>query len=137
MEAVLKSLMAGFPVLMAHSAVTLVILALGTAIHIQVTPYHEFKQMREGNAAVAVALGGAILGMAIPLAFTLAGSVGVWDIVVWGIVVVVLQLIAYQIAALMLRDLGQRIERGEVGAAIFLVSVKLAVAAINAAAVAG
>ncbi len=137
MEAVFKSLLAGFPILMLHSALTFAILICGVLVHVRITPYSDVKLVKEGNTAVAVTLGGAILGLAIPLAFCLASSVSGLDILVWGVVVVVLQLIAYKIADFILSDLPQRIENGEIGAAVFLVSIKLAVAAINAAAVVG
>ena len=82
-------------------------------------------------------LSGAIIGIGLPLAFCMAASVSVFDILVWGSVTVALQLAAYKITDLLLRDLPQRIDAGELGPAYILVAIKLAVAAINAAAVAG
>jgi putative membrane protein len=52
-------------------------------------------------------------------------------------VTLVLQLFAYRIADLVLRDLARRIENDEIGPAVLLVAIKLAVAAINAAAIGG
>jgi putative membrane protein len=49
----------------------------------------------------------------------------------------VIQMITFWIIDLWLRDLSKRIEAGEIGTAILLVSVKLAVALINAAAISG
>jgi putative membrane protein len=46
-------------------------------------------------------------------------------------------LVAYRITDAVLSDLPKRIVEGEIGPAIFLVSIKIAVAAINAAAVTG
>ena len=60
-----------------------------------------------------------------------------YEILIWGPVTLLLQIIAFRIADLVLRDLPARIESGEIGAATLLVSIKLAVAAINAAAVSG
>ena len=79
----------------------------------------------------------AILSLAIPLAFSMAVSVSVLDILVWGGVTVVILLVVYRIIDFLLKDLPARIENGEIGAAILLSSVKLAVAAITAAAVSG
>lgn len=137
MEAVLQSLMAGFPVLMLHSATTLAILVVGAFVYLWITPHDEIALIRAGNTAAAASFGGALIGMAIPLAFCMAVSVGVWDIVIWGVLTVILQIIAYRLTDLVLRDLSARIERGEMASAVFMVSVKLAVAAINAAAVGG
>ena len=137
MDPVIQSFLAGFPVLLLHFAVTLAMLAAGVAIYQLVTPYHEMRLIRDGNTAAAVSFSGAIVGMAIPLAICMATSVSIWDIVIWGVVTLLIQILAYRIGDALLKDLPSRIEAGEVGAATLVVSIKLAVAFINAAAVAG
>lgn len=137
MEAMMASLGSGLPVLILHFAVTLSILIGGVVIYEWITPYPELKLVREGNNAAAIALSGAILSLAIPLAFSMAVSVSVLDILVWGGVTVVILLVVYRLIDFLLKDLPSRIENGEIGAAILLSSVKLAVAAITAAAVSG
>jgi putative membrane protein len=137
MQAVVDSFLSGFPVLMLHSSVTLAMLATATVVYIRITPYDDIALIRDGNQAVAVSLSAAVLGLALPLAFCMATSVNVWDIVIWGAVTLFLQLVAYRVVDLLLRGLPQRIQNGEVSAATFLASVKLSVAAVNAAAVVG
>ncbi|MGJ3260333.1 MAG: DUF350 domain-containing protein [Rhodospirillales bacterium] len=137
MQAVFDSFLAGFPVLMLHSSVTIAMLVAGVLVYMWITPWDEVKLIRAGNTAAAVSMGGAVIGLAIPLAFAMAASVSVYEILVWGPVTLVLQIIAYRIADVVLKDLPNRIEQGEMGAAVLLVSIKLAAAAINAAAVAG
>lgn len=137
MQAVLDSFVAGFPILMLHSAVTMAILVAGVLLYIWITPWDEMGLIRAGNTAAAISLGGAIIGLAVPLAFAMAASVSVYEILIWGPVTLLLQIIAFRIADLLLRDLPSRIEAGEIGAATLLVSIKLAVAAVNAAAVSG
>ncbi len=133
----MDSLAAGLPVLILHFAVTVTILALGVAIYIWMTPYRELELIRGGNVAAAIAMSGAILSMAIPLAFSLSVSVGVTDVLAWGGVTLAILLMVYKIIDLLLKDLAARIEAGEIGAAILLAAVKLSVAAITAAAVSG
>lgn len=137
MEAVFQSFLAGFPVLLLHSSVTLAMLAAAVALYIKITPYDDLGLIRDGNVAAAVSLAGAILGLGIPLAFSMASSINVWEILIWGPVTLVLQLVAFRFTDLIMRDLPQRIVDGELGPAILLVSIKLAVAGINAAAVTG
>jgi putative membrane protein len=137
MDPVIQSFLTGFPVLLLHFAVTLAMLAAGIAIYQLITPYHEMRLIRGGNTAAAVSFAGAIVGMAIPLAICMATSVSIWDIVIWGVVTLLIQILAYRIGDALLKDLPSRIEAGEVGAATLVVSIKLAVAFINAAAVAG
>jgi len=135
MDVVIQSFLVGFPVLILHSSVTLAMLAMGVFFYVKITPYDEIDLVRAGNSAAAVSLAGAIIGLAIPLAFSMASSVTIWEILIWGPVTLFLQLIALRLTDLMLKDLPKRITDGEMGAALLLISIKLAVAAINAAAV--
>ena len=135
MEAALHSFLAGIPFLLTHFAVTIAMLVAGVFGYMWITPHDEMKLIREGNSAAAVSLAGAILGLAIPLSVCMANSASVWDIVIWGLVTLVLQLATFKVIDLWLRDLSKRIEDGEIGTAILLVSIKLAVALINGAAV--
>lgn len=137
MDVVLQSFLAGFPVLLMHFLVTIVMLAVGVTIYVWITPHKDVALVREGNVAAAISLSGAILGLAIPLAMSMSVSVNVADIVIWGLLTLVIQLIVFRLADLLLRDLSARIEAGEVAAALLLSAIKLAVAAITAAAVSG
>ncbi len=137
MDPVLQSLLAGLPTLVLHFAVTLAMLAAGVAVYHLITPYHEFRLIRDGNVAAATSLSGAVIGLALPLAACMANSVGVWDIVVWGVVALVIQLVAHRVGDALVRDLPRRIESGEMGAAVLVVAIKLATSLVNAAAVAG
>jgi putative membrane protein len=137
MDAAIQSFLSGIPFLLTHFGVTVAMLVAGTYIYMWITPHDERTLIRQGNTAAAVSLAGAILGLAIPLAFCMANSVNVYDIVIWGLVTLVIQIATFRLIDLWLRDLSKRIEEGEIGTAILLVSVKLAIAAINAAAVSG
>lgn len=137
MEEALLTLWNGLPVFLVHSAVSLAMLMAGVFIYTRITSHDEVALIREGNVVAALSLGGVIIGLALPLAFSLASSISVWDIVLWGVIALVFQLVAFRLVDLMLKDLSRRIEAGEMGAAVLLVSVKLATAAINAAAISG
>ncbi len=137
MDPVIQSFLAGFPVLLLHFSVTLAMLGLGITIYQLITPYHELDLIRAGNNAAAISLSGAIVGLALPLAVSMASSVSVWDIIIWGTVSLVIQLLAYRLGDAVLKGLPARIEAGEIGAAILVAAIKFAVAMINAAAVAG
>ena len=137
MDGAIQSFLSGIPFLLTHFGVTIVMLVVGAFIYIKITSHDEMALIRDGNNAAAVSLSGAILGLAIPLAFCMANSVNVYDIVIWGLVTLVIQLVTFWIIDLWLRDLSRKIEDGQVGTAILLVSVKIAVASINAAAISG
>ena len=137
MDEAILALWAGLPVFLVHSMVSLAILVLGVVIYMWTTKHDEMALIRSGNSAAALSLGGAIVGLSLPLAFSLAAALSLWEVVVWGVVALVLQLVAFRMADLFLKDISARIEAGEIGAATFLVSIKLATAFINAAAISG
>ena len=137
MDPILQSLLKGFPTLLLHFSVTMAMLGIGIWVYQLITPWDEINLIRQGNSAAASSFAGAILGLAIPLAICMATSVGVLDIILWGLVALVIQLLAFRLADLLLKDLPKRIEAGEMGASILVIAVKLSVAFINAAAIAG
>lgn len=137
MEEALLALWQGLPVFLVHSGVSLLILAVGAFIYMKITRHDELALIRAGNVAASLSFGGALIGLALPLAFSLAASVSLWDLLLWGVIALLLQIVAFRLADLILKDVSNRIEAGEVSAAVLLVSVKLATAAINAAAIGG
>ncbi len=137
MEAVFQSLLAGLPVLLLHFVLTVLMLALGAVLYVMMTAYHEIDLIKAGNVAASISFGGVLIGMAIPLAVAMAGSVNTYDILIFGAVTIALQLLAYRITDLVLNDLPKRIIAGEISAAILLIAVKLSISVINAAGVSG
>jgi putative membrane protein len=132
----IQAFASGFPITLLHAGVTLLMLLIGATVYSLLTPYKEIHQIREGNSAAAVAFGGVIIGLAIPLAASMAASTSVRDIVLWGGATIVLQLFVFRLVDFLLAGLPNRINEGEVSAAVLLVSAKLAAALVLAAAVA-
>lgn len=137
MDTVFQAFLAGFPVMLLHLGATLCLLAVGLFIYIKITPYDDLALIRSGNIAAAVSLSGAALGIGLPLAFSMASSVSLLEVVIWGSVALILQIVGFRLTDLLMRDLPARIVNGELSAAILLVSVKLSIAVINAAALTG
>ena len=137
MSAVVQSFLTGFPTLLLHFSVTLSILAAGIWLYMLITPHKELALIREGNTAAAISLSGAVLGLAIPLAFSMSVSVNVLDILIWGVLALVIQLACFWAMDKLMGELSRRIDEGEMGPAILLAGVKLSVAVVNAAAISG
>ncbi len=127
----------GFLTTLIHSGITLALLLVGATIYSLLTPYKEIDQIREGNNAAAVGFGGVIIGLAIPLAASMAASTTWREIALWGGATIILQLFVFRIVDFVLSGLPARMNQGEVSAAVLLVSAKLAASLILAAAVAG
>lgn len=135
LSAAYHSLASGLPILVMQFVVALAMLAVSVAIYLSLTPMREIHLIRANNAAAAIATSGAIVAFAIPLAAVIVSSVNIYDVLVFGIVALFLQLVADFVAHFMLHELPERINNGEISAAIIQVGIKLAVALLNAAAV--
>ncbi|WP_236215225.1 DUF350 domain-containing protein [Metapseudomonas otitidis] len=107
--------------------------ALFQFVYTRITPHKEFALIREGNSAAAVALGGSLVGFALPASNIIAYSVSVLDFVVWVVIAAIVQLLAFFVASLVLKDLPGRIARGEHAAAIYSASVAISIGFLNSA----
>ena len=137
MDGIIGVLTTGLPVLLAQFAVALGLLGIGVFCYNALTPFHEMELVRAGNTAAGIVLGGNFVALAIPLAATLATSLVTLDILVWGVVALLLQLAAFLAASRLIPGLRGMIEEGNSAAACMLVGIQVAVALLNAGAMAG
>lgn len=137
LNAVLAALSAGLPSLLLHFIVALVLLVVGIRLYMAITPFDERRLIDAGNTAGGIVLASAVIGLALPLAATLATSGLVVDILLWGSVAIVLQLVTFGVIAAVLRGLRGQIENGNVAVASTLAAAQIAVGLLNAAAVSG
>ncbi|AKS07906.1 DUF350 domain-containing protein [Pseudomonas trivialis] len=110
-----------------------VLFALFQFIYTRVTPHKEFELIRAGNVSAAVALGGAIIGFAIPASNVIAFSISLLDFVVWAVIAALVQLLAFLVTSLVLKGTSERIKRGELAAGIYVAAVAISVGMLNAA----
>ena len=133
MTATFESFRQGFPDFLLMTGTAGVLLLLASTIYILLTPWKELALVRGGNGAAGLALAGAIAGLAIPIASCLASSLTLLDLLLWGTVALLLQLLTYRIIDMVLRDIPNRIQNDEAGAAIVLIAAKISVAMLLAA----
>lgn len=110
-----------------------VLFALFQFIYTRVTPHKEFELIRAGNVSAAVALGGAIIGFAIPASNVIAFSISILDFVVWAVIAAVVQLLAFLVTNMVLKGTSERIKKGELAAGIYVAAVAISVGMLNAA----
>jgi putative membrane protein len=113
--------------------VAAILFGLFQMAYTRLTPHKEFLQIREGNVAAAIALGGALIGFALPASNVIAYSVSVLDVVIWAVIASFVQLLAFTATNFVLKDLSARITRGELAAAIYAASVSISVGFLNSA----
>jgi putative membrane protein len=126
----------GLPIMLLHVGAILVILGLGAALYAFLTPYREVALVREGNSAAAVSFGAVLASLALPLAFAMAASTSLLELLLWGATTTIVQLFLFWLTDLIFAGLPQRIRDGDVAAAVLMAAAKLAVAAVLAGAVA-
>ncbi|KIM11489.1 MAG: hypothetical protein KU37_04585 [Sulfuricurvum sp. PC08-66] len=110
-------------------------LALFLVLYAVVTPYDDYAMIfKENNLASALAFGGAIVGVSIPLYSALSHSVSYIDFVMWAGVAMGVQLLF----ATLLTRLGGRfsvkahIEKGDVAVGTFMAMASIAIGILNA-----
>jgi putative membrane protein len=132
----INSFVAGFPDFIIQLGVALGLYIVSLMIYVIMTPHKELALIRAGNPSAALAFGGVVVGLAIPLGACLTYALGLSDVVLWGVVTLLLQILAFRFADIFLRHLPRRIAEGDVAAAVFLMSVKIGLALIIAGAIA-
>lgn len=132
----ISSFVSGFPEFIIQLAAALGLFIVSLFVYVIMTPHKELALIRAGNPSAALAFGGVVVGLAIPLGACLTYALGLMDVVIWGIVTLLLQILAFRFADIFLRGLPRRIAEGDVAAAVFLMSIKLALALIIAGAIA-
>lgn len=95
-----------------YLGVTIPLVGVGILFFNLVTPYNEFRLIRDGGEvgdpvkvaagkAAAYDLGGKIIGQVLVLASAVYHSVGVLDLVVWGLIGVAFQIIVFYVFELL------------------------------------
>lgn len=135
-SAPINAFVAGFPDFIIQLGAALGLFIASLVIYVLMTPHKELALIRAGNPSAALAFGGVVVGLAIPLGSCLEHAYGLIDLVIWGVVTLLLQLLAFRFADMILRGLPRRIAEGDVAAAVFLMAVKIGLALILAGAVA-
>lgn len=123
----------GLPAFLAYFAVAAALLVAFAFIYSLVTPHHEFELIRANNVSAALAFGGAMIGFALPLSSAISHSLSIWDCAIWGVVALVVQVLTFFVMRMVLRQLPERITRGEIAAGVLSAAVAIAVGQINAA----
>jgi putative membrane protein len=127
------SALSTLPSFLAYFALAAAVLALFLAAYLRFTPYPEIALVREGNAAAAVSVAGAMLGFALPIANVIRNSGGLLDVAVWSAIACAIQLAIYVVARRLLPRLAEQIPAGKAAPAIFLAALSITAGLLNAA----
>ena len=129
---ILQSL-AGLPAFLTYFCTGLVAVIVYLFIYTWITPYNEFKLIRDNKPAAAIALGLSLVGFVLPLVSAIAHSANVLDCMIWAVIALIVQVIVFYLVKIPVPNLSTRIGQGELAAAIWLGLSSLAAGALNAA----
>jgi putative membrane protein len=124
---------AGFDDFLLYLGMSLVLLAVFSAIYIRITPYREFALIREGNMAAAFSFSGTYLGFVAPLAAAVKYSVNPIDMAIWGVVALVIQIFAYLVCRMLFPTVAVDIPAGKQSTGFVLGIMSLGVGLLNSA----
>jgi putative membrane protein len=124
----------GLPTFLAYFGLAIGLLLLYLFLYTLLTPQQEWVLIRLNNHAAANALGGSLIGFALPLHAAITHAISLLDCALWGLVALVIQVLTFMVLRLVLRGLPERIARGERAAASLVASVSISIGLLNAAA---
>ncbi|WKJ89238.1 DUF350 domain-containing protein [Methylomonas montana] len=129
----LTELLAGANGFFLHFVAAAVLTGLFALCYLWITQYAEFKLIREGKTAPAVAFSAALLGFTLALAGAIANSVSFADMLAWAAIALFVQVLVFVGLRLAFADLCRRIADDQLGPAILLAGLSLAAGLLNAA----
>jgi len=116
-----------------HFSAAIILTGLFARLYIWITPYDEFKLIREGKIAPALTFSAALLGFVLALAGAISNSVSFVDMLIWAGVALFVQVLVFAGLRIAFADLRRRIADDELGPAIVLAGFSLAAGLLNAA----
>lgn len=123
----------GLPAFFSYFVLSAGLTLLYVLIYTRLTPQREFVLIRLNNNAAATALGGSLLGFALPLHAAITNAISLLDCALWGLVALAIQVLTFLLLRLVLSGLPDRIARGEQAAGTFVAAVSIVVGLLNAA----
>jgi putative membrane protein len=137
MHHIIQTFLSGFSIFITHFIITIIVLFVALFVYMLITPHNELSLIKQGNKSAALSLGGIFLGLAIPLSVCLKESVNIPDIIIWGSAILFIQIGVYFSVDLIFQNISKTISEDELAPTIFLVSAKISIALLNAAAISG
>jgi putative membrane protein len=101
-------------------------------VYVRVTPYNEVLLIRQGNAAAALSLGGALLGFSVTIASTLMHTADYYQFAGWAVGAMALQVLVFAVTTRLLRMSKDQIEADNRAFGGLLGAISLSIGLVNA-----
>lgn len=113
----------------------MIVFAVFLFLYAKVTPYNDYQMIfGENNTAAALGLGGAVVGLCIPLYSALVHSVSYIDFVMWAGVAISIQLIfAFALTRLSGKfSVEKHINNGDISVGVLMAFMSISIGLLNA-----
>ncbi|QXE01341.1 DUF350 domain-containing protein [Terribacillus sp. DMT04] len=108
--------------------IAVVIVIIGLIIFELIThKYKDWEEIEKGNTAVALSIGGKVIGICLVLSFSIYHSSELWETLIWGAYGVLLQMIAYFVFEGVTRRFSVQAKLKENNVAVGIVSLAVSV----------
>jgi putative membrane protein len=107
---------------LAYLATAVALLAVCVFAYIRMTPYRELELVKQGNVAAALSLGGATLGLSLPIGSAIFFTHSLNEMALWAAIGCVMQFILFFV----LRKQAQSIQVGNVASGTLLAFLSIA-----------
>ena len=124
---------ANIVVFLVYFGTAVLLLLAFLAAYTLLTPIREWSQIRAGNTAVSVALSGAMIGFALPLASAILHTQSLTDAVITAAIALVVQLACFAAMLLLRRDAAKALADGDMAEGVFLAALSVVLGILNAA----
>jgi len=130
----LPNYLSALPHFLSYFAMAALLLCVFWSIYTFLTPHNELALIRDGNVSAAIALVGALIGFALPVAAAILHSVSTMALIQWSLVAMALQLGVYTLLRLIMPQLGASISADRPASAVLLAGISIVCGILNAAA---
>ena len=130
----LPNYLSALPHFLSYFAMAALLLCVFWSIYTYLTSHDELALIRAGNTSAAIALVGALIGFALPVAAAIVHSVSTMALIQWSLVAMALQLGVYVLLRLVMPQLGESISEDRPAGAILLAGISVVCGILNAAA---
>jgi len=116
-----------------HMLTGIALSALFFGIYTKITPFDEVALIRQGNAAAALSLSGAVVGFSLTVVSSILHNDIFWLFLIWALGAMLVQVVAYALLSRLLTQMNQAIQQNNVAMGGLMGLFSLVVGMINAA----
>jgi putative membrane protein len=117
-----------------YFSLSMLMLTVFWSVYTFMTPHDEMELIKAGNVTASVALIGALLGFALPIAAAILNAVSPLALMQWGVIAMLVQLLVYAVLRIFFRTLSEDLIADRLSVGLLVGSLSAIAGLLNAAA---